>query len=104
MATRNRLRQFIESEAASALPLLVAAIAAGRLPDGARLPSIRQLCADHGISPATAFQTYATLEARGLVEVRPRSGYYVRTRQASRPLPPPVARPRPGAARPATST
>ncbi|WP_374586794.1 aminotransferase-like domain-containing protein [Ideonella dechloratans] len=76
---------------------LVAAIAAGRLPDGARLPSIRQLCADHGISPATAFQTYATLEARGLVEVRPRSGYYVRTRQASRPLPPPVARPRPGA-------
>ncbi len=28
MATRNRLRQFIESEAASALPLLVAAIAA----------------------------------------------------------------------------
>jgi DNA-binding transcriptional MocR family regulator len=52
-------------------------IADRRLAAGERLPSVRQASASRGISPATVFQAYYLLEARGLVEARPRSGYYV---------------------------
>ena len=44
---------------------------------GQKLPSIRELHRRLGISISTAYQAYMELEARGLVEVRPRSGYYV---------------------------
>ncbi|MCA0176870.1 MAG: PLP-dependent aminotransferase family protein [Proteobacteria bacterium] len=54
------------------------AIAAGLLKPGDALPSVRQTCQQRGISPSTVFQAYGVLEARGLIEARPRSGYYVR--------------------------
>ncbi|OYV01057.1 MAG: GntR family transcriptional regulator, partial [Burkholderiales bacterium PBB5] len=49
----------------------------GLLRAGDRLPSVRQTCARRGISPSTVFQAYGLLEARGLIDARPRSGYYV---------------------------
>ena len=55
-------------------------ITAGTLRVGDRLPSIRQICRTHGISPITVTQAYALLESRGLIEARPKSGYFVRPR------------------------
>src|SRR5450432_939436 len=45
---------------------------------GDRLPSVRVLSEENGISMGTAFQAYYHLEAKGLIESRPKSGYYVR--------------------------
>ncbi len=45
---------------------------------GDKLPSIRVLSDEYGISMGTAFQAYYYLEGKGLIESRPKSGYYVR--------------------------
>ena len=45
---------------------------------GDKLPSIRVLSDEYGISMGTAFQAYYRLEGKGLIESRPKSGYYVR--------------------------
>lgn len=45
---------------------------------GDKLPSVRVLSEEYGISMGTAFQAYYLLEGRGLIESRPKSGYYVR--------------------------
>ena len=45
---------------------------------GDKLPSVRILSDEYGISMGTAFQAYYHLEGRGLIESRPKSGYYVR--------------------------
>jgi len=45
---------------------------------GDKLPSVRVLSNEYGISMGTAFQAYYHLEGRGLIESRPKSGYYVR--------------------------
>lgn len=69
--------------------LLAADIRSGLLAPGARLPSIRKVIAQYGVSPATAFQAYYRLEERGLVRARERSGYYVASTglaQAPEPL------------------
>lgn len=58
----------------------------GVLRPGERVPSVRALSRQHGVSLSTAFQAYFLLESRGLIEARPRSGYYVRL--ATRGLPP----------------
>ncbi|WP_290902983.1 PLP-dependent aminotransferase family protein [Aquabacterium sp.] len=50
----------------------------GQLRPGERLPSVRQACTQAQVSAATVFQAYYLLESRGLIEARPRSGYYVR--------------------------
>lgn len=55
-------------------------IANGLLRPGDRLPSIRQACLAHRISPITVSSAYQLLESRGLIEARPKSGYFVRAR------------------------
>ncbi|MCW3086939.1 MAG: PLP-dependent aminotransferase family protein [Sediminibacterium sp.] len=45
---------------------------------GDKLPSIRVLSEEYGISMGTVFQAYYHLEGKGLIESRPKSGYYVR--------------------------
>ncbi len=55
-------------------------ITSGTLRVGDRVPSVRQLVRERHISPATAMRAYETLEAKGLVETRHRSGYYVSDR------------------------
>jgi DNA-binding transcriptional MocR family regulator len=57
------------------------------LKTGDKLLSVRMLSKEQGISMSTAFQAYAQLEARGLIEARPKSGYYVRLHPKKLPLP-----------------
>ncbi|ASU34187.1 aminotransferase-like domain-containing protein [Mucilaginibacter xinganensis] len=45
---------------------------------GEKLPSVRALSQEQGISLSTAYKAYVQLEIRGLIEARPKSGYYVR--------------------------
>lgn len=52
-------------------------IQAGVLHRGDKLPSVRQASESRGVSPATVFQAYYLLEARGLITARERSGYIV---------------------------
>jgi DNA-binding transcriptional MocR family regulator len=44
---------------------------------GDKLPSIRMICRQHGVSMSTAQFAYYELERKSLVESRPQSGYYV---------------------------
>lgn len=44
---------------------------------GSRLPSIRHLAAEHGISRNVVIEAYERLVAHGLVRSRPGSGFYV---------------------------
>jgi DNA-binding transcriptional MocR family regulator len=66
---------------------LKAAIVRGAYPAGARLPSVRQLRDQFGISVATALEAYSQLEIKGLVEARPKSGYFVRPTEKPESLP-----------------
>ena len=56
---------------------LAARIADGTLEPGYRLPSIRRTAAHWGVSLPTVIQAFRVLEARRLIEARPRSGYFV---------------------------
>ncbi|MEG8103959.1 winged helix-turn-helix domain-containing protein, partial [Xanthomonas hortorum] len=67
-------------------------IEGGTLRAGERLPSIRQLAANHGISTATAVQACLQLEREGRVQARPRSGYFVRTTASALPVATPAMR------------
>lgn len=51
----------------------------GVLTEGDKLPSVRTLSLELGVSINTVQQAYYRLEAEGLVEARPQSGYYART-------------------------
>ncbi|MCK6401036.1 MAG: PLP-dependent aminotransferase family protein [Sphaerotilus natans subsp. sulfidivorans] len=61
---------------------LADAIRCGALRPGERLPSVRQARASRRVSAATVFQAYDLLESRGLIESRPRSGFFVRAARA----------------------
>jgi len=54
----------------------------GVLRPGDRVPSVRRLSVQQGVSVATVIQAYLHLEGGGLIEVRPQSGHYVRRRPA----------------------
>ncbi|HEX5393667.1 MAG TPA: PLP-dependent aminotransferase family protein [Rhodocyclaceae bacterium] len=66
---------------------LAGLVQAGQLPPGTRLPSIRKLATTVEVSTATVVGAYDRLTARGLIESRAASGYFVALR------PSPVARP-----------
>src|ERR1051325_1411480 len=68
----------------------------GTLRPGERVPSVRRFSEQQEVSIATVMQAYRLLESRGLIEARPQSGYYVRTRLWSPP-------PEPGRSEPARS-
>src|SRR5580692_9107937 len=70
----------------------------GSLAAGDRLPSVRSLCQSRKISPATVLKAYEALEANGLIEARPRSGYYV-LESRKPPMPPRMSRPKPNSTR-----
>ncbi|BDU15367.1 PLP-dependent aminotransferase family protein [Lysobacter auxotrophicus] len=59
---------------------LARSIQSGAFRPGERLPSVRQTTTARRISPSTVFQAYYLLEARGLIQSRARSGYYVAAR------------------------
>jgi len=62
---------------------------------GDKLPSVRMLSDEYGISMGTAFQAYYHLEGKGLIESRPKSGYYVRFNHRRFPEMPKQIRPEP---------
>lgn len=53
-------------------------IAQGIYRPNERIPSVRQMSQQQGVSVSTVLQAYWLLENRGLIEARPQSGYYVR--------------------------
>lgn len=57
---------------------LSASIASRVLAPGERMPSVRKLSASRGVSVPTVIEAYHLLEDQGLIESRPRSGYFVR--------------------------
>jgi DNA-binding transcriptional MocR family regulator len=68
----------------------------GLYPAGDRLPSVRMLSQEHGVSISTVQQAYRLLEESQLVEARPKSGYFVRGLRTLAELPAvtrPVQRP-----------
>lgn len=52
-------------------------ILSGVLKAGDKLPSVRAISGENGVSISTVLQAYYTLEGKGLIESRPQSGYYV---------------------------
>ncbi len=51
----------------------------GKIGSGDRLPSVRALAQDLGVSPTTTLELYRALESEGIVEGRQRSGMFLRT-------------------------
>jgi DNA-binding transcriptional MocR family regulator len=52
----------------------------GTFRPGERIPSVRGLSRQMGVSLSTVMAAYDLLENRGVIEARPQSGYYVRAR------------------------
>ncbi|PRH12189.1 aminotransferase-like domain-containing protein [Burkholderia multivorans] len=76
----------------------------GNLAAGTRLPSLRQIIAQHGVSQSTVFRAYYLLEQWGLIRARERSGYYVAPGAAAPAGDAPgAAAPGPGASEPRAS-
>lgn len=65
------------------------AIERGALRPGERMPSVRRLAEDRDVSVATVVQAYGVLEGAGLVEARPKSGFFVRRKAAEGATPRP---------------
>jgi DNA-binding transcriptional MocR family regulator len=66
----------------------------GTYPPGERIPSVRQMSQQQGLSISTVLQSYSLLESRGLIEARPQSGYYVSSRIGQRLPEPETSSPR----------
>jgi DNA-binding transcriptional MocR family regulator len=67
------------------------AIDRGALRAGDRLPSVRRLAQERSVSVSTVLEAYLQLENAGLIEVRPKSGHFVRRRNGflgAEPRPP----------------
>lgn len=76
---------------------LAGLISSGQLPPRSRVPSVRALARQRGISITTAVASLRVLEQRGLIEARPKSGYFVVPPRA--PPEPPTTVPLPRTAR-----
>jgi len=71
-------------------------ITSGALCPGDKAPSLRQLSSRMRVSLSTASMAYAQLESEGVLEARPKSGFYVR--EKGKRLPEPRTRPGPSEA------
>ncbi|WP_166255157.1 PLP-dependent aminotransferase family protein [Marinobacter salicampi] len=70
--------------------------------EGERLPGVRVLSRQFGVSISTVLQAHQTLESRGYLEARERSGHFVRLARTETPMPSmarPKAQPLPVSAR-----
>ncbi|MGY4539526.1 DNA-binding transcriptional MocR family regulator [Mucilaginibacter sp. UYNi724] len=54
----------------------------GTLKTGEKVPSLRTLRAEHGVSMTTVIKVYLELESKGLIVSRPQSGYFVNYKPA----------------------
>ena len=78
-------------------------IRAGTLGVGERLPSVRRMSAQRGVSVPTVVQAYRVLEARRLIAARPQSGFYVLPPERARLTEPAPSSSLPGSGEIATS-
>lgn len=60
----------------------------GLLPAGERMPSLRRVGREQHMSLATVVEAYSQLEREGLIEARPRSGFFVRSPVTATPQSP----------------
>lgn len=67
----------------------------GTFRPGDGIPALRELSRQRGVSITTVLQAYHLLEARGLIEARDRSGFYVCTAQPSALPEPEISAPGP---------
>lgn len=67
--------------------LLAQRIEQGLWKSGEKLPSVRQLSAEHGVSISTVQQAYQVLENLQLITPQARSGYFVAPCKAQPPVP-----------------
>ena len=65
---------------------VIAAIQAGQLVPGAKLPTVRALAAHTGLAVNTVASAYRLLEEAGIVEGRGRAGTFVRLDSGGDPL------------------
>ena len=56
---------------------ITALVRAGTLRPGDRIPSVRRMSGQRGVSVPTVLQAYRLLEARRIIGARPQSGFYV---------------------------
>ena len=73
---------------------LAGLITSGQLQPRTRVPSVRLLARQRGVSITTAVASLRLLEQQGLIEARPKSGYFVASRRPPPPEPADVALPR----------
>ena len=72
---------------------LITRIEGGYYSVGQKLPSIRDLSKEYGVSISTVQEAYRLLEVRSFTEIRPKSGHFVKARNTQliqpeiRPLP-----------------
>ncbi len=64
---------------------LLRQIGVGAYLDGDKLPSVRRMSQLFGVSVNTIMQCYHKLEADGVIEARPQSGFFVRSGKAGTP-------------------
>lgn len=69
-------------------------IRSGTLRAGEKVPSVRRLSRQQGVSISTVLQAYQRLEDSGVIEARPQSGYYVRRHRPAVREPEPSRPPR----------
>jgi DNA-binding transcriptional MocR family regulator len=82
---------------------LAALVRDGTLRAGDRAPSVREASRDHGASPGTVVRAYELLQARGYLEARARSGFYVSSAWRAADSQPRVSHPNRYAAQPDVS-
>lgn len=68
-------------------------VASGVYRQGERVPSVRRLSDQLDVSISTVIEAYRRLESQGVLEARPQSGYYVRTRLWQPPAQPEISNP-----------
>ena len=68
-------------------------ISEGTLKPGERVPSVRKLKRQLGVSVSTILHSYFLLEDKGLIEARPQSGFYVRLNRRELPPEPKMSAP-----------
>ena len=72
------LAGFPETTPRAIAGVLARLINTGELPQGARLPTVRELASELAVSPATVSQAWQALSRAGLIESRGRAGSFVR--------------------------
>jgi len=66
---------------------MAALVQSGAFKPGQRLPSVRDMATQAGVSMSTAVQAFRWLEERGLAQARPKAGFFVPQRRRTLPLP-----------------